>query len=85
MTACSAAKFGGVHSLDIHIPDNLGDADCTEIYFVGIKGEFYVVRLCAYELYCSRNVIACLSSPPVSQQEKASWLAEKERGSASSV
>jgi hypothetical protein len=85
MTACSAAKFGGVHSLDIHIPDNLGGADCTEIYFVGIKGEFYVVRLCAYEFYCSRDVIACLNAAPVSQQMKVLLVAEKEGGSSSSV
>lgn len=40
---CSAAKFNGVHTLDIHFPDCLGGGDCTEIYFLGIKGEFYEV------------------------------------------
>eukprot|EP00892_Ulva_mutabilis_P007535 jgi/Ulvmu1/5153/UM021_0170.1 len=36
----NASRFNGVHALDIHIPENLG-ADHTEIYFVGLKGEFF--------------------------------------------
>lgn len=33
------AKFQGVHSLDLHIPSNFG-ASCTEVVFVGLRGEF---------------------------------------------
>ena len=37
--ACRVAKFTGVHTLVLHIPDNFG-ADHTRITFIGIKGEF---------------------------------------------
>lgn len=36
---CSAAKFNGVHSLDLHFPSNHG-ADRTTITFIGLRGEF---------------------------------------------
>ncbi|KAK9837603.1 hypothetical protein WJX74_001224 [Apatococcus lobatus] len=35
----NAAKFNGVHSIDLHIPNNFG-ADQTEIHFIGFKGEY---------------------------------------------
>ena len=41
---CSAAKFNGVHSVDLHIPSNFG-ADQTEIHFIGFKGEYTQVGL----------------------------------------
>ncbi|KAK9800242.1 hypothetical protein WJX73_004888 [Symbiochloris irregularis] len=33
------SKFNGVHSLDLHFPDNFG-ADATQVNFIGLKGEF---------------------------------------------
>ncbi len=33
------AKFGGVHSLDMHFPSNFG-ASTTRIRFIGLKGDF---------------------------------------------
>eukprot|EP00775_Hariotina_reticulata_P003144 gene3144-3421_t len=33
------AKFGGLHSLDLHFPGTFG-ADQCEVHFVGLKGEF---------------------------------------------
>ena len=36
---CRVAKFNGVHTLILHIPENFG-ADHTRITFIGIKGEF---------------------------------------------
>lgn len=38
------AKFNGVHTLILHIPENFG-ADHTQITFIGIKGEFTEVGL----------------------------------------
>ena len=35
----SAAKFNGVHSIDLYIPSNFG-ADQTQIHFIGFKGEY---------------------------------------------
>lgn len=46
--ACSVAKFNGVHSLDLYIPANFG-ADCTEIVYIGFKGEFSERRRQAVE------------------------------------
>jgi hypothetical protein len=37
--ACRVAKFNGVHTLILHIPENFG-ADHTRITFIGIKGDF---------------------------------------------
>lgn len=54
---CSAAKFNGVHALDIHFPESLG-ADCTEIYFLGIKGEFYEVTHCVTVHRCPSTCVA---------------------------
>ena len=42
--ACRVAKFNGVHTLILHIPDNFG-ADHTRITFIGIKGDFSEVGL----------------------------------------
>lgn len=39
LPACRVSKFNGVHSIDLYIPANFG-ADCTEVVFVGFKGEF---------------------------------------------
>lgn len=40
LAACGrVSKFNGVHSLDLHFPDNFG-ADATQINFIGLKGEF---------------------------------------------
>jgi hypothetical protein len=36
---CSAAKFNGVHSIDLYFPTNFG-GDHTTILFVGLRGEF---------------------------------------------
>lgn len=33
------ARFNGVHSLDLHFPDNFG-AEATQINFIGFKGEY---------------------------------------------
>ena len=46
--ACSAAKFNGVHSIDLHFPSNFG-ADHTSISFVGLRGEFTERRRQAVE------------------------------------
>jgi len=35
-----ASKFKGVHLLTLHFPEIIGDADRSEIYFIGLKGEF---------------------------------------------
>ena len=45
---CSAAKFNGVHSLDLHFPTNHG-ADHTAISFVGLRGEWAQRRRQAVE------------------------------------
>lgn len=51
---CSAAKFNGVHALDIHFPDSLGSSELMEIYFIGIKGEFTEVSFSPHlNLNCS--------------------------------
>ncbi len=42
--ACRVAKFNGVHTLILHIPENFG-ADHTRITFIGIKGDFSEVGL----------------------------------------
>jgi len=42
--ACRVAKFNGVHTLILHIPENFG-ADYTRITFIGIKGDFSEVGL----------------------------------------
>ncbi len=42
--ACRVAKFNGVHTLILHIPENYG-ADHTRITFIGIKGDFSEVGL----------------------------------------
>lgn len=34
-----AAKFKGVYSLILHFPENFG-CDWTEVFFVGLKGEY---------------------------------------------
>lgn len=54
--ACRVAKFNGVHTLVLHIPDNFG-ADHTRITFIGIKGEFTEVS----HLHPKTLVSACLS------------------------
>ncbi len=45
---CSAAKFNGVHSIDLHFPANYG-ADATTITFIGFRGEFSERRRQAVE------------------------------------
>lgn len=42
--ACRVAKFNGVHTLILHIPENFG-ADRTRVTFIGIKGDFSEVGL----------------------------------------
>lgn len=42
--ACRVAKFNGVHTLILHIPENFG-ADRTRVTFIGIKGDFTEVGL----------------------------------------
>jgi hypothetical protein len=46
--ACSAAKFNGVHSIELHFPSNFG-ADHTSITFIGLRGEFMERRRQAVE------------------------------------
>jgi hypothetical protein len=56
MNHCRVAKFNGVHSIDLYIPSNFG-ADCTEITFIGFKGEFTERRRQAVEaVYETRPV-----------------------------
>lgn len=47
--ACRIAKFNGVHTLTLHIPENFG-ADRTTITFIGLKGEFQEVRCGAVQI-----------------------------------
>ena len=41
---CRVAKFNGVHTLTLHIPENFG-ADHTTLTFIGIKGDLTEVSL----------------------------------------
>jgi hypothetical protein len=53
---CSAAKFNGVHSIDLYFPSNFG-ADHTCITFIGLRGEFSERRRQAVEaVYEARPV-----------------------------
>jgi len=36
----TASKFKGVHLLTLHFPEIIGEASYSEIYFIGLKGEF---------------------------------------------
>ena len=41
---CRVAKFNGVHTLTLHIPENFG-ANHTTLTFIGIKGDLTEVSL----------------------------------------
>ncbi len=51
---CRVAKFNGVHTLTLHIPENFG-ADHTTLTFIGIKGDLTEVSLPLYPLPSSRE------------------------------
>ena len=51
---CRVAKFNGVHTLTLHIPENFG-ADHTTLTFIGIKGDLTEVSLPLRPLPSSRE------------------------------
>lgn len=55
-------KFSSIHNLTIHIPENYG-ADCTKIYYIGLRGEFTEAKRDAVAL-------ATYESRPVPQDHK---------------
>ena len=70
---CRVAKFNGVHTLTLHIPENFG-ADHTTLTFIGIKGDLTEVRLplCPLqELSLEGRKHPCCVEPSV--QEAVSW------------
>ncbi|CAL1535565.1 unnamed protein product [Lymnaea stagnalis] len=48
------ARFSDVHHLSIHFPSNHGNADNTEVFYIGLKGDYmeayrHEVTIAAYE------------------------------------
>ena len=68
---CSAAKFSGVHSLDLHFPSNHG-APHTTVAFVALRGEFTERRRQAVEaVYESKPMPQDHEVP--GEQQGAGW------------
>lgn len=77
---CSAAKFNGVHSIDLHIPSNFG-ADQTEIHFIGFKGEYSQVGL----LNHASSLLCHLRSHQYRLLSKADWMPPASLGAPAQV
>lgn len=68
---CSAAKFNGVHSIDLYFPSNFG-ADHSTITFIGFRGEFSERRREAVEAVYETRAMAADHKVPDDMQG-AGW------------
>ena len=66
-----AAKFNGVHSIDLYFPFNFG-ADATEVRFIAFKGEFSERRRQAVEAVYEARAVPKDHQVPGDQQG-AGW------------
>lgn len=63
-----AFKFKGVYSLTLHFPENFG-ANWSEVFFVGIKGEYSERRREAVEAVYEARAMPKDHKTPGSEQE----------------